>query len=42
VVKGVGRKLVGRLIAHYGEEELLRILDEEPQKLLVVKGSKEK
>ena len=42
VVKGVGRKLVGRLIAHYGEEELLRILDEEPQKLLEFKGIKEK
>ncbi|WP_456380994.1 AAA family ATPase [Hydrogenimonas sp.] len=42
VVKGVGRKLVGRLLAHYGEEELLRILDEEPQKLLEFKGIKEK
>ncbi|WP_457592625.1 AAA family ATPase [Hydrogenimonas sp.] len=42
VVKGVGQKLVGRLIAHYGEEELLRILDEEPQKLLEFKGIKEK
>ncbi|WP_456452379.1 YrrC family ATP-dependent DNA helicase, partial [Hydrogenimonas sp.] len=26
VVKGVGQKLVKRLIAHYGEEALLRIL----------------
>ena len=42
VVKGVGKKLVKRLIAHYGEEELLRILDEEPQKLLTFKGIKEK
>ncbi|WP_353662669.1 AAA family ATPase [Hydrogenimonas sp. SS33] len=42
VVKGVGQKLVKRLIAHYGEEELLRILDEEPQKLLAFKGIKEK
>ena len=42
VVKGVGQKLVKRLIAHYGEEELLRILDEEPQKLLEFKGIKEK
>ncbi|BDY11796.1 SF1B family DNA helicase RecD2 [Hydrogenimonas cancrithermarum] len=42
VVKGVGQKLVKRLIAHYGEEELLRILDEEPQKLLTFKGIKEK
>ncbi|RUM46139.1 MAG: hypothetical protein DSY46_00750 [Hydrogenimonas sp.] len=42
VVKGVGQKMVKRLIAHYGEEELLRILDEEPQKLLEFKGIKEK
>ena len=42
VVKGVGQKLVKRLIAHYGEDELLRILDEEPQKLLEFKGIKEK
>lgn len=42
VVKGVGQKLVKRLIAHYGEEELLRILDEEPEKLLEFKGIKEK
>ncbi|WP_457596543.1 AAA family ATPase [Hydrogenimonas sp.] len=42
VVKGVGKKLVRRLIDHYGEEELLRILDEEPQKLLTFKGIKEK
>ncbi len=42
VVKGVGSKLVKRLISHYGEEELLRILDEEPQKLLEFKGIKEK
>ena len=42
VVKGVGRKLVGRLIDHYGEEELIRILDEEPEKLLTFKGIKEK
>ncbi|WP_201353269.1 AAA family ATPase [Hydrogenimonas urashimensis] len=42
VVKGVGRKLVKRLIDHYGEEELLRILDENPQKLLAFKGIKEK
>ncbi len=42
VVKGVGQKLVKRLIAHYGEEELLRILDNEPQKLLSFKGIKEK
>jgi len=42
VIKGVGRKLVGRLIAHYGEEELLRILDEDPQRLLEFKGIKEK
>ena len=38
VVKGVGQKLVKRLISHYGEDELLRILDEEPQKLLECKG----
>jgi len=42
VIKGVGQKLVKRLIAHYGEEELLRILDEAPQKLLEFKGIKEK
>jgi exodeoxyribonuclease V alpha subunit len=42
VVKGVGQKLVKRLISHYGEKELLRILDEEPQKLLEFKGIKEK
>ncbi len=42
VVKGVGEKLVGRLISHYGEDELLRILDEEPNRLLEFKGIKEK
>ncbi len=42
VVKGVGQKLVKRLIAFYGEEELVKILDEEPQKLLEFKGIKEK
>ena len=42
VVKGIGKKLVARLIDHYGEEELLRILDEEPRKLLEFKGIKEK
>ena len=42
VVKGVGKKLVGRLIETYGEKELIRLLDEEPQKLLGFKGIKEK
>ncbi len=42
VVKGVGDKLVSRLISHYGEDELLRILDEEPNRLLEFKGIKEK
>ncbi|MCF6201798.1 MAG: AAA family ATPase, partial [Hydrogenimonas sp.] len=42
VVKGVGQKLVKRLISHYGEDDLIRIFDEEPQKLLQFKGIKEK
>ncbi len=42
VVKGLGDKLAHRLLAHYGEKEVVRILDDEPEKLLEFKGIKEK
>ncbi len=42
VVKGLGEKLASQLIEDFGEEELVRILDEDPKKLLSVKGIKEK
>ncbi|MCD6532926.1 MAG: AAA family ATPase [Deltaproteobacteria bacterium] len=42
VVKGLGDKLAKRLLDHYGENELLSILENEPEKLLEFKGIKEK
>ncbi len=42
VVKGLGDKLAHRLLDHYGENELVRILENEPDKLLEFKGIKEK
>jgi exodeoxyribonuclease V alpha subunit len=42
VVKGLGEALARRLLDKYGEEELVRILDEEPERLLSEKGIKEK
>jgi exodeoxyribonuclease V alpha subunit len=42
VVKGLGARLAEQLIEEYGEEGLIRILDEDPEKLLDVKGIKER
>ncbi len=42
VVKGLGDKMAGSLIEQFGEDELVRILDHEPERLLKVKGIKEK
>ncbi len=42
VVKGLGEKLAKQLIEQFGEEELVRILDKDPEQLLSVKGIKEK
>lgn len=42
VVKGLGEKLALQLLEHYGEEELLYILEHQPAKLLKVKGIKQK
>ncbi len=42
VVKGLGEKLAGRLLEHYGESRLLEILEESPEELLQFKGIKEK
>lgn len=42
VVKGLGPTLAQELIQRFGEEELARILDQEPERLLTVKGIKEK
>ena len=42
VVKGLGEKLASQLIKQFGEEELIHILDKEPERLLKVKGIKEK
>ncbi len=42
VVKGLGDKLARRLLEHYGEKELTRIFENEPEKLLEFKGIKEK
>lgn len=41
-VKGLGDKKADELIKHYGEKELERILEEEPEKLLEFKGIKSK
>ena len=42
VVKGIGEKLAKELVDQYGEEMLLDILDRSPQRLVEVKGIKEK
>lgn len=42
IVKGLGKKLALQLMERYGEEELIRILDHEPEELLKVKGIKQK
>lgn len=42
VVKGLGAKLSGELIARYGEDELVKILNNTPERLLDIKGIKEK
>jgi len=42
VVKGLGEKLARRLLDHYGEEELVEILENRPEELLHFKGIKEK
>ncbi len=42
VVKGIGEKMARQLIERFGEKDLVRILDEEPESLLKVKGIKEK
>ena len=42
VVKGLGEKLALQLLERYGEEELLHILENQPDELLKVKGIKQK
>jgi len=42
MVKGLGKNLALQLIESMGEETLERVLDHEPEKLLAVKGIKEK
>ncbi len=42
VVKGIGEKMAQDLLDEFGEEGLVRILEEEPERLLKVKGIKEK
>ena len=42
VVKGLGEKMSRRLIDHYGESELIDIIEKNPEKLLEFKGIKEK
>ena len=42
VVKGLGPKMAQSLIDQWGEEKLVHILDNEPERLLQVKGIKEK
>lgn len=42
VVKGLGAKMAQELIDCYGEAKLIRILDQEPETLLEVKGIKHK
>ena len=42
VVKGVGEKLAKEILSTYTEEELIHILENEPKKLLKVKGIGEK
>jgi len=42
IVKGLGPKMAKQLIDTYGEKELIYILDNEPERLLEVKGIKHK
>ncbi|MGC9022676.1 MAG: AAA family ATPase, partial [Dissulfurimicrobium sp.] len=42
VVKGLGAKLAETLMVSYGEEGLIKMLDEAPERLLEVKGIKER
>ncbi len=42
IVKGLGPKMAKHLIDIYGEKELVNILDNEPERLLEVKGIKHK
>ncbi len=42
IVKGLGENLAKKLIDHYGEEELTRILDSDSKVLMEFKGIKEK
>ena len=42
VVKGLGQKMAAHLVEKYGEERLVDILDNDPEKLLEIKGIKEK
>jgi exodeoxyribonuclease V alpha subunit len=42
IIKGFTKKLSAELIEHFGAEELVRILDEDIEKLLEFKGIKEK
>jgi len=42
IVKGIGKKTAKELLEHFGEDELIKILNETPAKLLECKGIKEK
>lgn len=42
VVKGLGEKMSHKLVEEFGEKELVNILDNNPEKLLDVKGIKKK
>lgn len=42
VVKGLGEKTSRRLIDHYGESQLIEIIENNPERLLEFKGIKEK
>ncbi|HDJ28597.1 MAG TPA: exodeoxyribonuclease V subunit alpha, partial [Proteobacteria bacterium] len=42
VVKGLGEKTSRRLIDHYGENQLIEIIEKTPERLLEFKGIKEK
>ncbi|PHO11050.1 exodeoxyribonuclease V subunit alpha [Malaciobacter canalis] len=42
IVKGIGQKFAKELLEEYTEEELIKVLNETPEKLLKFKGIKEK
>lgn len=42
IVKGIGQKFANELLEEYTEEELIKVLNETPEKLLKFKGIKEK